>query len=305
MKTLLRFCLLLVVLDVVAGFGLERLFFRTTTGEGGGLLNLAVSETPDILVLGSSRAKHHVMPSILGPRLSGRVFNAGINGHGFLYSALLVELRRARGQPVPALTLLHVDAHSLQDTEDELQKIGVFSFYVDESPPIAEVVFGRTEYERVKYFSRAYRANGKVFSIARNMLREAPAGFDGFEPLDGALPVDSHQGPRTPTTSPFVSERKARLFARLVETVEKGGGRLIVIHSPEYQEDADLHARWLTELRPFLAKYPQVRFAEVSEFSHPEVFQGHPELFRDESHLNREGARRYSTILAEVIASGR
>jgi hypothetical protein len=304
MKVVLQFCLVLVILDVSVGLGLERMFLRTTTGEGGGLLNLAVAQSPDVLVLGSSRAKHHVMPSILSPRLSGRVFNAGINGHGFLYSALLVELRSARSRPVPALTLLHLDATSLQDSEDENQKIGVFSFYVDESSVISDVVFQRTAFERLKYLSRSYRANGKVFSIARNVLRQAAPGFDGFEPLEGALQADFQQASRQ-ITSPFVSERKARMFGQFVKTIESGGGRLIVIHSPEYQEDPELHARWLGELRPFLAQYPQVRFVEATELTHPEVFRGHPDLFRDESHLNAEGAKRYSTILAEAIASGR
>src|SRR3954468_21880212 len=86
------FVLLTVALDQVIGAGLERAYRRTLTDERVGLINYALTQSPDVFVLGSSRAEEHVVPSILRSRLGASVFNAGIHGQDFLYAIMLLDL---------------------------------------------------------------------------------------------------------------------------------------------------------------------------------------------------------------------
>ncbi|HXJ42998.1 MAG TPA: hypothetical protein VNH18_27200, partial [Bryobacteraceae bacterium] len=49
----------IVLLDLALGAGLGRLYRKTHTGESGGLINEALSRDVQILLLGSSRMRHH------------------------------------------------------------------------------------------------------------------------------------------------------------------------------------------------------------------------------------------------------
>lgn len=92
MKRLFYFAILVIGLDRVIGFSLDRLYLRTESGESGGLINHALRQNPDILVLGSSRAKYHVSPDVLADKLSVSAYNAGIGGQDFLYAVMLLDL---------------------------------------------------------------------------------------------------------------------------------------------------------------------------------------------------------------------
>ena len=77
-KRILLFLSLVVVLDLGIGGILGRLYRRTYTGERGGLTNYALTKNADILVLGSSRAQYHVMPSVLSQTLCPRIDQEGV-----------------------------------------------------------------------------------------------------------------------------------------------------------------------------------------------------------------------------------
>ena len=79
MRAFILFLVILVGFDQAVGISLDALYRRTTSGELGGLINLALKQSPDILVLGSSRAVHHVSPSVLRTGLSASVFSQDIN----------------------------------------------------------------------------------------------------------------------------------------------------------------------------------------------------------------------------------
>ena len=103
-------------------------------------------------MLGSSRAKHHVSPAILRARLFDSVYNAGINGQGFLYAIMLLDLW-TRSHALPKAILLHIDPQSLSRSEEELQRTSVFSAYFGESERIRSILLMRGKYEWLEYLS--------------------------------------------------------------------------------------------------------------------------------------------------------
>src|SRR5207244_11121637 len=92
-----------------------------------------------------------------------------------------------RSHAPPKAIVLNIDDDSFQRSDEELQRAGVFSFYYDDSPLVRQILNERSRFERLKFLSRAYRANGKVFAIARNLFTHLAPDFDGFEPLSGYL----------------------------------------------------------------------------------------------------------------------
>jgi hypothetical protein len=306
MKGALIFVVLAAALDCAIGAGLERVQRRTLAGEAsGGLINQALSRDVDVLVLGSSRARHHLSPEVLQQELSLSVFNAGANGHDLLYAVMLFDLWR-RSHSAPTAVLLHVDPKSFVRFEPELERASAFAPYLEDSEIVREVLSLRGPFQSLKQLSAAYRFNGKVLPIFRNAFVRADesAGFHGLPgSLDPAqVPDPPERNSRQMETEPFWSPKILHL-EKLVLHCASSGTRVFLVHSARYRRDARSHAAWVRRVRDLAANYPNVEFVEVSEVSHPELFAGRPELFRDESHMNRQGAEIFSRVLARTLRS--
>src|SRR2546423_4352114 len=104
---------LLVIMDIALGASLGRLYRKTRTGESGGLINDAISRHAQVLLLGSSRMRHHAMPAVLGHKLLLTAFNAGIDGQDFLYAMMLFDLWQRSNAP-PEAIVLNVDSDSFE-----------------------------------------------------------------------------------------------------------------------------------------------------------------------------------------------
>jgi hypothetical protein len=291
----------IVLLDLALGAGLGWLYRKTHTGESGGLINEALSRDVQILLLGSSRMRHHAIPAVLNRKLSLTAFNAGMDGQDFLYAMMLFDLWQRSNAP-PKAIVLNIDPDSFQKSDQELQRAGVFSFYYDDSPVVRQILNQRSRFERLKFLSRAYRANGKVFAIAKNLFTHPAVDFDGFEPLSGCLSprTVSAQRESIPTINEFWS-LKIECFNRLADYCRNHRTHLVLVQSPRYREDSHAHQAWINVLSEFLAGYPEVQFVDLSTCAHPNVFGDKSELFKDGSHLNAHGAEIFSAMLAEAL----
>jgi hypothetical protein len=290
-----------MIIDMALGTGLGRLYRLTHTGESGGLINDAVSRRAQVLLLGSSRMRHHAMSAVLSRKLSLTAYNAGMDGQDFLYAMMLFDLWQRSNAP-PKAVVLNIDPDSFEKSDDELQRAGIFSFYYDDSSLVRQILNQRSRFERLKFLSRAYRANGKVPAIAKNLFTHRDPEFDGFEPLSGCLPSQTVGLPceSVPTWNEFWP-LKVECFKRLADYCTKHGTRLVLVQSPRYCEDPHTHDAWVNVLSQFLASYPEVEFVDLSTCAHPDVFRDKPELFKDGSHLNAHGAEIFSTMLAEAL----
>jgi hypothetical protein len=305
MKRFVLFAILIVALDQTIGFVLKRLYLRTTSGEAGGLINCALRHDPDVLVLGSSRAKHHVSPAILRARLSASVFNAGINGQDFLYAIMLLDLW-TRSHAPPKAILLHVDLQSLSRSENELDRTSVFSAYFGESERVRSILLTRGKYEWLKYLSSSYRFNGKVLPIIKNLASRPDEAFDGYIGLEGSLAPGSapvtHSGNGSNWESVPFWDLKLGYLDELARYCKANGTRLLLFHSPIFQEDPAALAAWSTRLSALHLSQEGIEFLDLAERTR-ELLAGRPYLFKDNFHLNSKGAEIFSTILADEIAA--
>jgi hypothetical protein len=296
--TVILFVAAFVALDQVVGLTLEKLYFRTRTGEGGGLINEALTKNPDILLLGSSRMKHHLDPGVLEEELSMSAYNAGVNGQEFFYAAMLLDVRKTECKR-PKIIILNVDRNSLADLPAEIPKARVFSYYVDRSALVRKILAEQSPLDRVKYWSRSFRANEKVFPIFKNVLARPKADGNGFEALPGTIKV-AH--PDLKDVLPF-SEFKKEIFREIVNSCRQSGTKLILLNSPEYISDprqTELQAVWRGRMRTFLAEFPDVDFLEINGFTYPKVFSDR-NLYKDSAHLNGTGAEIFSRMVAKAV----
>jgi hypothetical protein len=302
-RALVLFLVFIAGLDQALGTALDGLYRQTTSGELGGFINLALKQSPDILVLGSSRAAAHVSPSILRARLSASAFNAGAAGQDFLYAIMLFDLWTRSHHP-PAAIILNVDPRSLARSEEEIQRTGVFSAYFDKSETVQRILLMRSHYARLKYLSYSYRFNGKVLPIIKNLVERPDSAFDGYTPARGALDVSSD--PRLAVTGRETGEfpdwdLKLEYLKELTQYCRKNGTRLFLIAAPVFTADP-VRGAWSARMSRLATSYAGLEFLDLSERTHPELFSGKAHLYHDNMHLNARGAEIFSTLLASEIA---
>jgi hypothetical protein len=304
LRSALAFVFLVVVLDRSLGLVLEHLYKKTRSGEMGGLINGALSTRAQVLLLGSSRMQHHVDPEVLSRKLSLSVYNAGLDGEDFLYAAMLMDLWQ-RYDPPPRMIILQVDPFSFTKSTGELKRSSIFSFYLDESDLVRQVIYQQSALEPFKYVSSCYRANGKVLPIFKNLFAPDYDPLNGFRPLSGTMaapPPGQNSG--TPGLWEDPAEFwdfKVKCFKKLAMTCHRNGTRLFLFHSPRFAESRAHHDAWVAALKALLSDYPDVEFIDISEFTYPKVFANRPELYVDNVHLNAKGAEILSDLLASTI----
>jgi len=302
-RAFIIFVVFIVALDQAVGAALDGLYRRTTSGELGGLINLALKQSPDILVLGNSRARHHIAPSILGPRLSASVFNAGADGHDFLYAIMLLDLWTRSHRP-PGAIILNMDPRSLSRSEEELQRTSVFSAYFGESRTVQRVLLIRDHYARLKYLSSSYRFNGKVLPIIKNLIVQPDPAFDGY--VGATDSMDVRADPIIAAVGQEVGQAaewdvKLEYLKELAKYCRENGTRLFLVAGPVFTPDP-VRSVWSARMSELITSFPGVEFLDLSERTHPELFAAQAQLYHDNLHLNARGAEIFSTLLASQIA---
>ncbi len=304
MKRFLLIAILLIGLDQALGLLLSRLYLHTTSGKTGGNINGILQQKADVLILGSSRARHHVVPAILEDSLSVSVFNAGLDGHDFLCAVMLFDLW-TRAHPPPKVILLHVDPVSLLNYQRELERTIIFSGYFRESDRVRSILLMRGKYEWLKYLSSSYRFNGKVLPIIKNLIMSPDPTSHGYVGLKGSpqsgvrQAVDLTRITTDEYANPFW-DLKLSYLAELARYSKVNGTRLILFHSPYPQEDLSTVADWSRRLAALQSSYEGVEFLDLAARAH-EIFVGRADLFWDKSHLNSKGAEIFSTLLAAEV----
>jgi hypothetical protein len=302
-KALILFVAVLVGLDQALGMVLDVLYRRTTAGGSGGQINLALRQSPEILVLGNSRASAHISPSVLRSRLSASVFNAGTPGQDFLYAVMLLDLWTRSHHP-PAAIILNMDPRSLSRSEEELQRAGVFSAYFGDSQTVRRIMLMRGSFAHLKYLSYSYRFNGKVLPIIKNLVVKPDPAFDGYSPT--ADSPDVRSDPIAASAGREVAEFpdwevKLEYLRDLTQYCRENGTRLFLIIAPVFAPDP-IRAAWSVRMSRLATSFPGLELLDLSERTHPELFAGQGQLYHDNLHLNAKGAEIFSTLLANEIA---
>lgn len=290
-----------VALDASLGRVSRAAYERTMTGDGAGVLNYSITKPTGILVLGSSRARHHLMPEVLERVLGLPSYNAGFNGNDLLYAAAVVHLR-ARRTPEPNAVILVVDPLSFVRNEDEIQRTFVLSMYADDEA-VFDLLAMRGRYERLKLVSQSYRMNGKVFPVLRNLTSQPSPSYDGFVPLNGLVPARERGRPDRLLVGTFDQpfwDLKVTRLGELFRYYRERHIPFVLVHTPSLGYSPREHAVWIERVEQALSAFPGLRLLDQSQYVNP-IFLDNTDLFSDELHLNQRGARIFSEQLARAL----
>lgn len=280
----------LAVIDVVVGRAMD---CAVLTMPSAGTLNAdqhdaLVTAVADVVVLGSSRARHHYDPSLLAS-LPGceTCYNSGCDGHGMNYSMVALEAMVERH--TPRVVILDVSNAQLDDEWVKNNAIDDIQAYYSLVPAVTryyDEIAGDCM-KRLKLRSNLYRHNGDITWVSKAFLSGAATDDHGFDALAGSAdgPLESRA-----FDTFAVDSLQLRCLDRVVALCRDRGILPVIVISPNYEVCPQFN-KWMSDYCSRhslpLFDYTDVHFDEV--------------LYHDASHLNSDGAERFSRHLADSI----
>ena len=296
-KYLLKVLILLIIvycLDFTIGFCLRKYYFSQTQGEYSVLTRTI--ENPkkqkyDLLVFGSSKAKRHYNPAIISDSLNITCYNAGNDGMGILYSNALFDLIIEKYNP--EFVLLDVINDELDYASFSYDQLGVFNPYVDKYPILWETLKLRSPFEKIKHISKIYPFNSMADKIIKgNMGENSEIDIDGFSPEFGIWKESLKE---IKFEEKQLDTNKLVAFESFLTKCKNRNIKIAVIFSPEYH-----HILNNSNSIGYIMEKCQELDVDFISYKNDEYFSNN-ELFRDQRHMNEQGAIFFSTKLSSMI----
>ena len=299
------FLVLVVATDRLTGEALAHLHNGTSEGTFGGQIHYALEQRNDIVVFGSSRAVHHYVPDVIEPIIGHSVFNAGANAQSILYHYALQQMLLDEYKPkaiILDMNVMDIDPDSAAISASRLGVLRPFRAHASVARMLDEVSLS----ERLRPVSKSYAYNSMLLQLMK-FTRDPHA--DGIHRTRGYIPLTGSTLAReVRAQNPNVNERPTgteRPLADLgyvrkfVEDAHKEGVPVIVVYGPLWDRDGFGHDQRQRHLlgtyRALLAEL-NVSSVEISQHTHALFLD--TEKFSDHLHLNNDGARAFSELLA-------
>lgn len=274
-------------LDKLVYLGMNRISDKVLSGQSIGKLNhfLTVKDTTQLLIFGSSRANHHIAPTIF----SESAYNMGVDGRSIAYYSTLIRLLPANR---PQTLLINIDTEEVYDRQYLGDDIAALRPRYHRDPVIAQAFDQLDITGPLQKFYWSIDYNNKVLGIINNYLRPKYAfkTYDGFDPL---VPGKEEKRIRNKVLSGLElkgcddgyveNEVFKDVLKDLIDFCEENNKRVVFFVSPLYQDGCKEDNKLLGKLMSDSG----IEFWDYTDFFKSD---NRIELWKDFDHLSREGA---------------
>ena len=241
----------------------------------------------DVLILGSSRARHTYQPKMITDSTGLTAYNAGYDGHGMNYSLIVLHsfLERCK----PQVVVLDVCAAMVTDEWLNNSIDDVKHFYGLNTPLTNYVKNYGTWQLQTKINSNLYRLNSTPIWLVK--AHNLPShDCDGYEPQYGNLADTAIIN----FTNFEINEIQVNCFKEIIETCNKNSIKLIIYIAPSLEVTAKFQ-KWMKD-------FCEEQKVMLNDFGCSPVFFSNRHLyFNDSDHLNDTGAHRMTNrVIADI-----
>lgn len=303
-KGLLRFSVVVlivltsvVVVDMIVGKVMDWMLPQISNQGDTGRTYYSLNDvnTP-IVIVGSSRAAHHYVTQIVEDSLGMPAYNVARDGCFFSYNCCVVNSILDRY--TPKLIIWENGTGSLYEgIPNPLESM--YPYYGNNKWVKKTIKEELSWKEYVRLNSHIYKFNSIIHRVLmryRGRKLFIDVSEKGYQPLTPKKLPKALELEIEPITGTILSDSKISAFRSILSRAKEKGVRIVVVSSPMYRlvQNENFSAEKMLELCEEYGMW----FLDNSQLSY---FLKHPELFNDATHMNNEGAKKYTEMFLVQI----
>jgi len=262
------------------------------TGQGYGKINhfIEVKDTCDLIVLGSSRANHHIDPA----QITSRSYNMGMDGRKFFFHATMFYLVADS-----STVLFHIDPSDFFDNGESMNRI------IPHYGKLEQIDKALREKEQISILERtlgSLRFNNTLLSIIGNKFNPGynPCDYHGYDPIilsqrDSLLWLGKKLANKVPEKI-ITDSMNQEIFAELAQIKRHSDSMdidCIFFTSPTYHGHSDHDKVFMDSI----FENADMAYYDYSDYlKHTDVM-----LWKDDTHLSHEGAKIFMRRIFQDI----
>jgi hypothetical protein len=298
------FLFLLITADQVIGLFLRKLYFNQKYGKDFSLIYSFRDCKEDILIFGASQAQHNYDPRIISDSLKMSCYNAGQDGgHSILlfYAQIKVILDRY----IPKIIVVDLGSyHELEYKIGNYHKLAILEPFYKVYPTLRPLILLRSPFEKFKLLSSIYPFNSKIISILRfntNLDKGKQWMLKGFIPIKNKImDPSSIESEKNDSSNKYLDNNIVISLENLIKLCKNKNVKLYFTISPIYQLELNQNSL-PTKSQEKLLEIIGRENIQLINLMDNKTFRDNPYLFADQTHLNEQGAKKYSSLIGGTL----
>ncbi len=297
-KSIFIIIAILVVIDFVFGKYFDNMDTIPARFEIGLTDYTMKSVSDDILIFGSSRGRHHYVPSMLEDSLKMSTYNVGRDGYFLSYQCCAIDAVMKRY--TPKLIIWEMNTNGLlKEQSDPITALHPYYYQYD---MMRETILKKEgEITKYKMHSNIYRYNNVAFIMfIRHILSNEPVKDDmkGYTPLHITIKGNDTIIQKEKLIVDTLDAFKVEIFKKTLEKIKQKNINVLIVDSPIYTIENPERNKLSEQLVKSLCQENDIPYLD---YRYMEFFQQSPQLFKDILHLNHDGAIIYTDTIIKKI----
>lgn len=282
------FFVAVAVIDVLFGIVCQ---YMNDHSKGGGVKSryyVCKESDEDVLVFGSSRAKHHYVPDVIEDSLCMTCYNTGEDGNGIILCYGFLKMITQRYSPI--LIIYDVTGFDIYE-DDNMKYLDLMKPYYYENG-IDSIFWSVEPKTRIMMLSNLYRYNTTCLRVIGNYIHPMSNYPKGYSALHKTMDYEPEVKEEKTKT---VDSLKIHYFERFIHLTQNKGISLVCCISPSYKASTDDNK--YQPVKQLCEQYnvPFYYYGAMSDISNTKTY------FQDRTHLNDKGASLYTGVLMSRI----
>lgn len=283
------FFVIIVVLDFTFGKICDYLRDHAKGGFSGNVHYICEECNEEIIMMGSSRMRHHYVPQVFEDSLGITCYNAGIDGNGIILNFGFLEMILQRY--TPKMIIYDVSRFDIFQ-DDNTKYLGSLRPYYHKNG-ISEIFKDVDESERWKMLSAMYRYNSNLLGMLGDNLHPMQSFDKGYWPIIKTMNYE----PEMPDDVELagIDNLKISYLHKFITLSKTHNVPVVFIVSPTW------FGQTQTRLQDTVLKVCEEEGIPFIDDCYDEKLCGSKEYWSDATHLNDIGARSFSKWIVGII----
>jgi hypothetical protein len=289
---------IIIVLDFSIGSLLKYYYFRQISGYLYRTTYAIEETTAEVLIFGSSKASHQYNPQIFEEKLGLSCYNVGRDGSSIFYQYAI--LQSALQRYTPKVIVLDI-TREFEKKKESYDRISMLLPYYDAHSEMRQIIELKSSFEKNKLISKIYPYNSMLFTI---IAGNSQSNMDRHKNIKGFVPLlTKWNRPIKYKINPTrfdIDTTKIKIYESFIRDCIQSKIKIFIVSSPDY-----FIMKGIDKSNFIANKIAQKYNVKFLDYSHDTLFINNVGYFADISHLNGSGARIFSNVIADDIATSR